>query len=75
VYELRKAAGLTQRQLAERMGTTASVIARLEGGGTSPTVATLSRLADAVGVRLELTVAGRAELRNLVVGLGAGAGR
>lgn len=53
---LRKAAGLTQRELATRMGTTASAIARLEAGGTSPTFATLERLAAALGVQLRLEV-------------------
>jgi len=32
---LRKTAGLTQKELATRMGTTASAIARLEAGGTT----------------------------------------
>lgn len=42
-------AGLTQAQLAERMGTTQSVIARLESGKTSPNVTTLRRLAEETG--------------------------
>ncbi|MGH8906335.1 MAG: helix-turn-helix domain-containing protein [Egibacteraceae bacterium] len=54
---LRKAAGLTQQELAARMSTTASAIARLEAGGTSPTFATLEHLATALGVRLRLEVA------------------
>ena len=33
IYDLRTEAGLSQRQLAERMGTTQSVISRLEEGG------------------------------------------
>ena len=33
IYDLRTAAGLSQRELAERMGTTQSVISRLEEGG------------------------------------------
>jgi transcriptional regulator with XRE-family HTH domain len=33
IYGLRTEAGLSQRQLAERMGTTQSVTSRLEGGG------------------------------------------
>lgn len=56
-YEFRKAligariaAGLTQAQLAERLGTTQSAIARLEGGGRLPTVDTLYRLAQALNV-------------------------
>ena len=45
-------AGLTQGQLARRMGTTQSVIARLEIGGRSPSIQTLRRLAEATGSRL-----------------------
>ena len=37
VYQLRHDAGLTQAELADRMGTTQSAIARMEGGGTRPT--------------------------------------
>jgi transcriptional regulator with XRE-family HTH domain len=36
IREARRRAGLTQRQLAERLGTTQSAIARLERGGTEP---------------------------------------
>lgn len=47
-------AGLTQAQVAERMGTTQSVIARLEGGRTLPSLKTLYRYADATGTRPEI---------------------
>ena len=50
----RVAAGLTQEALAERMGTTQSAVARLEGGRVSPTVETLRRYAKAVGKRLRV---------------------
>jgi transcriptional regulator with XRE-family HTH domain len=56
---LRRDAGLSQRQLAERIGTTQSAIARLEAGRTEPKIATLTRLADALGCDLTLSVAGR----------------
>jgi transcriptional regulator with XRE-family HTH domain len=45
-------AGLTQEQLAQRMGTTQSVIARLESGRRMPGVRTLEKLAEATGTRL-----------------------
>lgn len=44
-------AGLTQEQLAEKMQTTQSTIARLESGRTLPSLRTLSRYADATGSR------------------------
>ncbi len=48
----RVSAGLTQEQLAQRMGTTQSAIARLETGRRVPGVRTLERLAEATGTRL-----------------------
>lgn len=50
----RAEAGLTQEALAERMGTTQSAVARLEGGRVSPTVETLRKYAKAVGKRLKV---------------------
>jgi ribosome-binding protein aMBF1 (putative translation factor) len=55
VIAARVTAGLTQEQLAERMDTTQSVIARLESGRTRPTTQTLERLATATGTRLKIT--------------------
>lgn len=54
VRTLREAHGLSQRQLAERMGTTQSTIARLEAGGTLPSLSTLERVADALGTTVEV---------------------
>ena len=48
----RAAAKLTQAQLARRLGTTQSAVARLEGGRVSPSFATLRRYAEATGMRL-----------------------
>ena len=56
VYRLRTEASLTQAELAVRMGTTQSAIARMEGGGVQPTLETLSRLASAVGQDLVIAV-------------------
>jgi|BarGraNGADG00212_1021973.scaffolds.fasta_scaffold29125_3 ribosome-binding protein aMBF1 (putative translation factor) len=56
-YETRAAAGLSQTELARRMGTSQPVIARIEGGGSTPTVDMLDRLARATGKRLEITLA------------------
>jgi transcriptional regulator with XRE-family HTH domain len=56
VYRLRTEAGLTQAELAERMGTTQSAIARMEGGGSRPTLETFEKLAVAVGAELVVGV-------------------
>ena len=48
----RTAAKLTQAEVARRLGTTQSAIARLEGGQVSPSFATLRRYAEATGTRL-----------------------
>jgi|YNPNPStandDraft_1061719.scaffolds.fasta_scaffold211080_2 predicted transcriptional regulator len=42
-------AGLSQSEVAERMGTTQSVIARLESGKRLPSMRTVERFAKAVG--------------------------
>ncbi|MCL5961825.1 MAG: helix-turn-helix domain-containing protein [Chloroflexi bacterium] len=51
----RIAAGLTQKQLAERMGTSQAAIARLERGTGLPSVDTLYRLAVILGVDFTIT--------------------
>ena len=54
--KIRAAKGLTQSQIAEKIGTTQSVIARLESGKSkhSPSIATLSRYAEALDCQLEI---------------------
>jgi ribosome-binding protein aMBF1 (putative translation factor) len=52
VIHARSRAGLTQQELARKMGTTQPVVARLEGGQTRPSIRTLERLAKATGSRL-----------------------
>jgi DNA-binding XRE family transcriptional regulator len=47
----RSRAGLTQEEVAVRMGTTQSTIARLESGKRSPSLRTVQRYAQAVGGR------------------------
>jgi transcriptional regulator with XRE-family HTH domain len=48
VAERRQEKGLSQRELAELVGTTQSAIARLERGGRPPRIDTLLRIADAL---------------------------
>jgi transcriptional regulator with XRE-family HTH domain len=54
----RQRAGLTQADVAQRMGTKTPAVARLEAGGGSkrhsPSIATLRKFAEAVGCRLEI---------------------
>lgn len=50
----RAQADLTQEQVAERMGTTQAVIARLESGRVKPSTRTLERFAKATGTRLRI---------------------
>jgi ribosome-binding protein aMBF1 (putative translation factor) len=47
-------AGLSQAELAERMGTSQSTIARLENGHTLPGTKTLLRYAEATGSRFHV---------------------
>lgn len=50
----RARAGLSQAQLAARMRTSQSYIARIEGGRVQPSTAVLQRLASATGTRLQI---------------------
>lgn len=54
VYDLRKRAGLTQRELARKVGTTASVICRMEQADYEGSLPMLRRVAGALNRRLEL---------------------
>ena len=54
VLEARQHAHLTQRDLAERVGTSQSAIAKLEQGATNPTIDTLERCAAASGFALRI---------------------
>lgn len=56
VLRAREAAGLTQADVAKRIGTTQSAVARMESRSTkhSPSLATLERYAEAVGCTLQV---------------------
>ncbi len=58
LLKARMEAGLTQSEVAERMGTKTPAIARLESGGGnkqhSPSISTLRKYAKAVGCHLEI---------------------
>ncbi len=57
--QARRRAGLTQRALAERAGTSQSVVARIEGGRTDPSSETLLRLLEAAGAELRCQITER----------------
>lgn len=54
LIDARKASGLTQRQLAQITGLHQSDISRLENGNCNPSIRTLVRLADGLGMRLKV---------------------
>ena len=55
VIEARTRAQLTQAELADKLGTSASAIARLESGTAAPSLATLRRIAKATGTTLAIS--------------------
>jgi predicted transcriptional regulator len=50
----RRAAGLSQADVADRMGTSQPAVARLEAGAVDARLSTLERYAAAIGERLEV---------------------
>ena len=54
LIEARAKAEMTQEQVAQAMGTTQAVVARLESGKTMPSTRTLERFAKATGTRLRI---------------------
>jgi predicted transcriptional regulator len=58
IYDLRTSAGLTQNELAQRLGTTQSVISRLEDADyEGHSLSMLRRVAEALGARVEIDLA------------------
>src|SRR5258708_24909044 len=54
--QARERAGLTQRELADRLGCSPPAISQAEAGGASPSIATLQRFADALGCYLPVDI-------------------
>ena len=53
IRDVRKAAGFTQKEFAEKMGVSQQLVSRLESGEyENPTIETLSRVADVAGKKL-----------------------
>ena len=59
VVERRVALNMSQRELAELVGTTQSAIARLERGGRPPRIDTLLRIAEALDCDLQVELVPR----------------
>jgi transcriptional regulator with XRE-family HTH domain len=64
----RERAGLSQRALAQRAGTTQSVVARIERGTTDPGWNTLQRLLRAAGYDLEAELVPHPTARSRMMG-------
>jgi ribosome-binding protein aMBF1 (putative translation factor) len=64
LIEARVRANLSQQQLAERMGTSQSTIARLESGTAKPSFTTLERIAKATKTRVRISLEPTTQPRN-----------
>lgn len=62
--QARERAGLTQRELADRLGCSQPAISQAEAGGASLSIATLQRFADALGCDLQLDIVPRETMLN-----------
>ncbi len=54
MVDARKSTGLTQKELSERTGIAQSDISKFEKGGGNPSLKTLQRLADGMGMTLRI---------------------
>jgi ribosome-binding protein aMBF1 (putative translation factor) len=54
MIDARKQSGLTQKELAERTGINQADISKLENGTANPSIRTLRRLADGMGMKMKL---------------------
>ncbi len=63
LIEARAKTGMTQAEVADRMGTTQSVVARIESGRNPPNLKTLEKYARAIGSRIELKLVPAASTR------------
>lgn len=61
MIEKRMKKKITQTELAKRMGTKQSAIARFESGNYNPSLKFAYRLADALGVRMKITFEAKAK--------------
>lgn len=59
ITALRHDSNMTQKELAARCGITQANISNLENGNTKPTIESLKKMADALGMRLIVEFVGR----------------
>lgn len=64
---LRKNAKLTQKELAEKIGTTASTISKYEQGQLEPSLEMLEKMADLFGVSMDFLLGYREKPTNITV--------
>ena len=64
--ELREAQGISMRSLATKSGLSANALSMIERGKTSPSVSTLYKLADALGVAITSFFEAEAERKQIV---------
>ena len=55
MIDARKASGLTQKQLSEKTGITQGDISKLENGNANPSLRSLRRLAEGMGMKLDIS--------------------
>lgn len=60
---LRKKRGLTQKQLAEKVGTTQAVISRLENASVKPSLETVLKIAEALDAAVDIRIVPLEKLR------------
>ncbi len=56
IIQARIVAGLTQKELAEKIGTRQSNVSRIENGNSNPSIGTLRRIAQATGKKLHVAL-------------------
>lgn len=54
ICDARKKEGITQSELAEKIGTNKSYISRIEKGLIEPSISTFCRIIDALGLKIEI---------------------
>ncbi|MFC1490359.1 helix-turn-helix domain-containing protein [Candidatus Latescibacterota bacterium] len=65
IIRARISAGLTQKDLAKRLGTQQSNVSRIENGNSNPSISFLKRIADATGTKLHIDFIEKKELQTI----------